>query len=91
VIIRQSPHGSAIHRSLAPEEAEWGINTYLLANVADAVTWLVWAKTEDGSKNQNMPKPIRRPGDVDKPARGISMTEAAKALGWSTTTEAGDG
>ncbi|ADX42599.1 hypothetical protein [Gordonia phage GTE2] len=34
----------------------------LLATAADALNWLVWAKTRDGQKNRNQPQPIQRPG-----------------------------
>ena len=32
----------------------------------DALNWLVWSKTRDGSKNRKKPKPVPRPGDKDK-------------------------
>ena len=35
----------------------------LLAGVLDRLSWLVWAKTRDGSRNRNQPKPVPRPSN----------------------------
>lgn len=45
-----------------PDEAEWGNLEMLMAGAVDALNWLVWAKTKDGSRNRNQPEPIKRPG-----------------------------
>lgn len=67
-LIQHRPRGSALSRALDPR-AEWSVTDYLLANAADALAWLVWAKTKDGSKNRNRPKPIPRPGSVEDNGR----------------------
>lgn len=33
-------------------------DTYLLATIADYLSWLVWSKTKDAQKNQNKPSSI---------------------------------
>ncbi|QCW22020.1 tail assembly chaperone [Gordonia phage Yakult] len=49
---------------------EWDRTNMLLADMADSLHWLVWAKTKDGSKNRNPPKPIPRPG-VEDPVKRV--------------------
>lgn len=84
VIIRQAPPGSALDRHARPEQ--WSNHIELLAQLVDTTRWLQWSKTEDGSKNQNHPRPTPRPDDPARPeSKGIPMHEAAKALGWATT------
>lgn len=34
------------------------LNTVLLAGILDRLTWLAWAKTEDGKKGRNKPQEI---------------------------------
>ena len=87
VIIRQSPADSAVVRAMDPD-SHWGLSEHLLAQVVDNTSWLVWAKTEDGSKNRNRPQPWPRPGvepDEGKSVKGtpIPLDEAARRLGWS--------
>ena len=65
VVVRQCPAGSAVARSVDPEQSAWGISEHLLATAADSLAWLVWAKSEDASKRRNKPRPIPRPGVVD--------------------------
>lgn len=89
VIIQQAPRESAIARAVDPERAEWSLSDYLLAMIADANTWLVWSKSQDGQKNRNRPKPIPRPGmEEDKDTRvfgsdPIPIDELDDFLGWS--------
>ncbi|RTE50388.1 DUF5361 domain-containing protein [Actinobaculum sp. 352] len=68
MIVRQSPQDSALHRAMHGEDALWDMDAQLLAHIADHVAWLVWAKTADGQKGRNRPKPIPRPGV--EPAQG---------------------
>ncbi|MFD4294136.1 DUF5361 domain-containing protein [Rhodococcus sp. NPDC058532] len=80
----RDPH-SALFRALAPDDAGWGRNEMLLADIADTLHWLKWAKTVDGSKNINHPAPIQRPG-IEKPERigtAMSREEMDDWLGWS--------
>lgn len=44
----------------------WTVDSFLIANVVDALTILAWQQTEDGAKNRNRPKPIWRPGQQDE-------------------------
>lgn len=90
-IIRNAPRSSAVARSLDPERAEWSTTDYLLAQVVDSQAWLVWAKTEDGAKNRNRPRPLPRPGmtpDVGEAevrhfgSDPIPLDELHDFLGW---------
>ncbi|UVK62931.1 tail assembly chaperone [Gordonia phage Hexbug] len=47
---------------------EWDRANMLLADMADSLHWLVWAKTKDGQRNRNQPQPIPRPG-VEQPVK----------------------
>lgn len=58
----QAPSSSAFRRSLIGVDHEWTLTNSLIATGVDALRWLVWAKTKDGAKNRNRPKPIPRPG-----------------------------
>lgn len=69
-----------------PDEAGWTLTNMLLAAIADALRWLQWAKTPDGKRNRNRPKPIQRPG-VEKPNRthpkvkGVPASRMRELLG----------
>lgn len=52
-----------------PDLYPWDNGNMLLAEVADGINWLKWAKTKDGQKNRNHPTPIERPGVEVKRAR----------------------
>ena len=54
------PRGSRTFSTIDPEFA-WEQSHYLLANIANSVQLLLWAKTKDGLKNRNRPKPIEPP------------------------------
>lgn len=55
------PSESAV--ALAQDEDNgWTLKDLLLAESVDTLRLLLWAKTKDGSKNRNRPKPITRPG-----------------------------
>lgn len=90
VIVRQCPPQSATGRSVDPEASQWGLTEQLLALVADYQAWLMWAKTEDGAKNRNRPKPIQRPGvepDEDRQTFGsdpVPLDELDEFLGWAS-------
>lgn len=62
MIVRYRPHDAALSRAIDPDW-RWGdLTPLLLAQVADSLAWLVWAKSKDGARNRNQPKPIPRPG-----------------------------
>ena len=50
------PDDSRIKRSLTGQKVN--TETLLLANIADSLQLLVWAKTKDGQHNRNRPKSI---------------------------------
>lgn len=86
VIVRHSNDRSALWQSQNPKYTGWTLTDRLLAIIANALRWLVWAKTKDGSKNRNRPVPIgpdmgdktRRPGLKVKPS---PVSRVKKALG----------
>ena len=63
-LIIHSPPDSALRRKLALDGG-WTVDTHLLAAGVDILSLILWSKTEDGQKNRNRPKPIRRPGDPE--------------------------
>lgn len=65
VFVQNSNIEGELFRLEHPEAAGWTKTNMLLADIADSLNWLVWAKTKDGSKNRNMPKKIPRPGVED--------------------------
>ena len=42
---------------------EWGPTDYLLHSIEFSARWLQWARTKDGSRGRNAPKPIQTPGE----------------------------
>lgn len=70
VFIKTSGWEDSLTREMYPKEANWPPQNMLLAEIVDAVNWLVWAKTEDGAKNRNAPHPIPRPG-IPEPVKRV--------------------
>jgi hypothetical protein len=62
IVTRTPPSRSALSFEREPNDAAWDLNAHLLAEVVDSLRLLLWAKTKDGSKNRNRPKPVDRPG-----------------------------
>lgn len=66
------------------------MTNHLLATQVDMLAWLRWAKTEDGSKGRNRPKPLPRPGmpDADETevrhfgADPVPLSDLDQFLGW---------
>ncbi|MFE3051605.1 DUF5361 domain-containing protein [Nocardia sp. NPDC059239] len=86
-VIAWAPAQSAIGRAIDPDSALWGLNEHLLADVADSLHWLVWAKTEDARKQppRNRPQQIPRPGvdnDRDRIGTPMSPEDMDAFLGW---------
>jgi len=59
------PQSSRVMCRIDPANA-WGWTEHLLADLVNRVRWLQWAKTTDGAKNRNHPKPIEPPKRVIK-------------------------
>jgi len=71
--------------SMYPDKAGYDRQAVLTGNAVDALNWLVWAKTKDGSKNRNRPKSVlpgkdttRRTGTAPKPTRLSRLKELFK-------------
>ena len=62
VFVSEMPRECALFRAMHPELYPWDNGNMLLADIADGINWLVWAKTKDGQKNRKHPQPIPRPG-----------------------------
>lgn len=73
------PRGSRTFSTIDPEFA-WEQEHYLLANIANSLQLLVWAKTKDGQKNRNRPKPIEPPKRKVSKANLHTTDEYAKIL-----------
>ncbi|CAM3953583.1 DUF5361 domain-containing protein [Nocardia ninae] len=72
VLVRQSPRESALMSVMHPEVTRWGQGEFLLAELIDLASLLLWAKTKDGAKNRNRPRPYPRPGVDDPGSRRVS-------------------
>lgn len=42
---------------------EWSPTDYLLHSIEFSARWLQWARTKDGARGRNAPKPIQTPGE----------------------------
>lgn len=73
VICTSAPPKSPLAIALNPRLA-WDTTDYLLADIADSQRWLVWAKTKNGQKNKDRPKPLPRPGVADVNGRMTEVT-----------------
>jgi len=61
------PLKSRVMKAIDPANA-WDWTEHLLADMVNRVRWLQWAKTTDGAKNRNHPKPVETPKrEVKKP------------------------
>lgn len=91
MIVRCSPRDSILARELAPDDTRWSDTEWLLADVVDRLSLLVWFKTKDGSKNRNRPEPVPRPGDAPRTRKlggtALPMDQMAKVLGWDAPAE----
>lgn len=65
-----SDPGSATYRAVYPDWQWHLIGNQLAAAQTDLLALLWWAKTRDGQKNRNRPKPVPRPGVNDPEAAG---------------------
>lgn len=62
IFIRHLDVHTSLYGVVYPDNSGWDRQNLLLANISDSLTWLQWAKTKDGRKGRNRPKPIPRPG-----------------------------
>lgn len=63
-----APEDSALYMALHPDSHRWGVAEQLLAGIADFLAVSRWL---DAGKRGRKPKPIPRPGVVDKETRKI--------------------
>ena len=83
-IVECLPPDSAVARAANPQWM-WGLPEMLLADVVDSLRWLAWAKTRDGQRNRNRPKPVPRPGIAEPERIGdapVSIADMNEFLGW---------
>jgi hypothetical protein len=84
-IVSCSPRSSALHRVRNSGEHEWHLDRLLLADMADSLRWLVWAKSSDAQQGRNRPEPIPRPGvksTVERIGSSTSIGSVNELLGW---------
>ena len=86
LLLKYAPPDSPFYKTINANHG-WQDAEYMLAGILDAVNWLVWAKTEDGARGVNRPKPVPRPGQ-DKPSKygtPVRVTELLAGLSefWS--------
>lgn len=85
-IVKCLPAQSALFRSMHPEAQHWQLEQYLLADMADCLRWLVWAKTDDARQGRNRPEPIPRPGmksSRERVGTATGLDQMAEFLHWS--------
>lgn len=85
-MVRHTPAAkSALAIELRPEDAPWEtLDSHLLAEVVDRLGLLLWAKTKDGQKGRNRPKPVDRPGRRPEKLgrKPLPLDRMRKWLGW---------
>ncbi len=85
-IVKHLPLDAALLRAMHPEASRWRTAEHLLADAADSLRWLAWARTDDGRRGRNMPEPIVRPGRQSNRERVGTATELDQMndfLGWN--------
>lgn len=80
------PPDSATARAVDPRNAHTPADE-MLRSVEWSLRWLVWAKTKDGARGQNVPEPYLFPWEDEPDAGGfrgdaMSTDEADRFLGW---------
>lgn len=53
-------------RAIDPDAGAWTRLDYWLSSIEYSLRWLQWAKTKDGARGRNRPKPIRPEGEKKK-------------------------
>ncbi|MFC4374088.1 DUF5361 domain-containing protein [Nocardia halotolerans] len=84
-IVKHLPMESALLRVMYPEASRWQTAEHLLADVADSLHWLMWARTDDGRRGRNRPEPIARPGlksDRERVGTATQLDQMNEFLGW---------
>lgn len=90
IIVQHLSSTSALMQKMDPENAVWGLQEYLLAEVVDTLHWLQWAKTKDAAAKppRNQPDPLPRPGTKPKTEfikyDVMTQDDAIDWLGWTT-------
>lgn len=91
VLVLHSPPDCALTRAMVPDHQTHRMAQHqleLLRLAEHSLRWLVWSKTEDGSKGRNRPDPYRFPWEPE-PDRGgwrgdaMTLAEADEFLGWA--------
>ncbi|MDR1954283.1 MAG: DUF5361 domain-containing protein [Clostridiales Family XIII bacterium] len=69
------PQKSRVWVAMNPGNA-WGWQEHFMSSMEFSLRWLVWAKTKDGQKNRNRPKPIRlRPEKAKKSTKTMTADQ----------------
>lgn len=73
------PRGSRTFTAIDPEYA-WEQSHYLLANIANSLAILVWAKTKDAERGRNKPKMITPPKKTERDKPTFTVDEYKELL-----------
>ena len=57
-----TPDDDLVAATQSADYGAWSQTDMLLADIADRLAWLLWAKTKDAETGKNPPKPYPRPG-----------------------------
>ncbi|MFD4443425.1 DUF5361 domain-containing protein [Nocardia sp. NPDC058519] len=85
VVVKHLPADSALIRSMHPDTHRWQLDQHLMADMADSLRWLVWARSEDARHGRNRPTPIQRPGvksDRERIGTAIGIDQMNRFLDW---------
>ncbi|MGN2635339.1 DUF5361 domain-containing protein [Nocardia takedensis] len=85
VVVACAPPDSALSRARRPDDHQWQLGQHLLADIADSLRWLVWAKTKDAQRGRNRPDRIPRPGlksTAERYGSAAPLTDMNDFLGW---------
>ena len=70
----------------------WDVEHYLLANIADTLSYFFWSTTKDGADGRNRPDLIERPGEllrVETKGKGRTIEECNEILNRKRVNEDG--
>jgi Family of unknown function (DUF5361) len=79
-MVKHAKPDSAIYRAVNGVMAAWSMDQAMLARISNSLSWLVWAKTDDGQHNRNRPKPILPPWLEEAPAPNTSTFGRGSAV-----------
>lgn len=87
MIVKQSPHDSAIHRSIVGPDYVWDLHGHLLGGIYDVLMMANWQR--GGDEHAKKPVQLERPGVSKKvdgqvlaQGKAVSTEQMNALLGW---------